>query len=289
MLSKKLYLVCGLGAIIMILISTFFLSWHDRWMTLFIVPFVLMGALAYVFSPQIDWWWYQRNPPDLSEPMAAMLMKYFPFYKKLSAANKKRFRSRTQMYLEARGFYGKLGGDDDPVPHDIKTIISANAVMMTFGKKDFILDPFERVFLYLQAFPSPQFPEHIHASEIELEDNVMIFSAEHINFSFREPSKYYNIVLHEYAKAYRFVNKKYDYPVFDERIWNGFSKDVILKFMNLPDVEAYPVSVNFFFYYPEKFKEVLPDVYEKYKTIFNLDPMNGTDPVIDQKPILNVV
>ena len=289
MLSKKLYLVFGVLSILTILAVKVFLTWHDRWVALFMVPFVILGCVAYVFSPQIDWWWYQRNPPDLSEPMAAMLMKYFPFYKKLSAANKKRFRSRTQMYLEARGFYGKLGGDDDPVPHDIKTIISANVVMMTFGKKDFILDPFERVFLYLQAFPSPQFPEHIHASEIEIEDNVVIFSAEHITYSFREPSKYYNIILHEYAKAYKFVHKEFDYPEFDGRIWDGFSKDVILKFMNLPDVEAYPVSVNFFFYYPEKFKEVLPDVYEKYKTIFNLDPINGVDPIIDKQPILNVV
>lgn len=221
--------------------------------------------------------------------MSMMLMRYFPFYKNLSAENKKRFRQRTQMYMEARGFYGKLGGESESVPLDIKTIISANAVMLTFGKKEFILDPFERVFLYLQAFPSPQFPKHIHASEIEMEDHVFLFSAEHINFSFRNPQKYYNIVVHEYAKAFKVVYDKFDYPSFDERIWNGFSKEVILKFMNLPDVEAYPVSVNFFFYYPEKFKTVLPDVYEKYKTIFNLDPMNGKNPVIDKQPILNVV
>ena len=289
MLSKKLYFVFGMGAIITMLAVVFLLTWHDRWVALFMVPFVLLLCLTYVFSPQIDWWWYQKHPPKLSDGMSMMLMKFFPFYKNLSAENKKRFRQRTQMYIEARGFYGKLGGDDEDVPHDIKTIIAANAVMLTFGKKEFILDPFERVFIYLQAFPSPQFPEHIHASEIEIEDSVFIFSAEHINFSFRSPQKYYNIVLHELSKAFKIINDQFDYPTFDERIWNGFSKDVILKFMNLPDVEAYPVSVNFFFYYPEKFKAVLPEVYEKYKTIFNLDPINGIDPIVDKQPILNVI
>jgi len=289
MLSKKLYLLFTIGAAIPVILVVFFLTWHDRWVALLMVPFVMLLTVTYIFSPQIDWWWFQKYPPNLSEPMSAMLMNYFPFYKKLNAAQKQRFRSRTRMYAEARGFYGKLGGDNESVPIDIKTIISANAAMLTFGKKDFILDPFERVFLYLQAFPSPQFPEHIHASEIEMEDHVFLFSAEHINFSFRNPQQYYNIVLHEYAKAFKSVYNKFDYPEFDERIWNGFPKDAILKFMNLPDVDTYPVSVNFFFYYPEKFKEMLPDVYEKYKTIFNLDPINGADPIVDKQPILNVV
>ena len=281
MLSRKLYFVFTLGAILFALLVTIILPPAYKRLSIFIVPFVIMLALTYVFSPQIDWWWYQKHPPKLANMLSNMLMRHFSFYKNLSAENKKRFRQRVEMYKRARGFYARLGKDDADVPEDIKTIIAANVVMLTFGQKEFILDPFERIIVYMQAFPSPRF-QQLHASETQLEDHVFIFSAEHLTLSFRQPQKYYNIALHEFAKAYREVYKKYDYPEFDEKVWGGFSKEAITKFIGFPEVDAFPVSVNFFFLYPKKFKEMMPEVFEKYQTIFNLNPLNSSDPVVDK-------
>lgn len=247
MLSRKLMFAFTMGAILFALLVAVFLDYEYQWLSVFIIPFVVALALTYVFSPQIDWWWYQKHPPELPAGLSNMLMQYFPFYKNLSKENKKRFRHRVEMYRQARGFVARIGKEDNDVPEDIKTIIAANVVMLTFGKKEFILDPFERVILYMQAFPSPQFPKHLHASEIFEEDHVVLFSGEHLTLSFREPQKYYNIALHEYAKVFRIVYPNFEYPDFDENIWRGFSKEAISKFIGLPEVDAFPVSVNFFF------------------------------------------
>ena len=41
----------------------------------YILPFFLILALIYIFAPQIDWWWYKRNPPDVDKPIRKMLEK----------------------------------------------------------------------------------------------------------------------------------------------------------------------------------------------------------------------
>jgi len=285
MLSKKLYFIFTLGAIIFTLIVVFSARSYT-WISVFIIPFVVALCLTYVFSPQIDWWWYQKHPPELPGSLGNLLLKYFPFYKNLSVDNKKRFRQRTAMYLEARGFYARRGGGDTSVPIDLRTIISANVVMMTFGRKDFILKKFERIFIYLQAFPSPNY-KFLHASELNEEDNCYLFSGEHIHLSFRQPEKYYNIVLHEYARAFQLSYPEFDYPTFEDTIWSGQGKEAISKFTGMPEEQIDPmgVSVNFFFNYPEKFKELMPKGFERYVSIFNLNPLETRDPVVDKSII----
>ena len=289
MLSRKLYFIFTTGAIIIALIVVLFLPRTSNWVSIFIVPFILALALSYVFSPQIDWWWYQKHPPELSGSLGNLLLQHFKFYKNLSVENKKRFRHRTAMYMEARGFYARRGNEDGNVPLDIKTMISANVVMMTFGRKDFILDKFERVFVYLQAFHSPNH-KYWHASELNEEDECFLFSGEHIMLSFRQPEKYYNVILHEYARAFQLTYPQFDYPNFDESMWSGFGKEAIAKYTGIPEEEInlLGVSVNFFFNYPEKFKKLMPKGYEQYTSIFNLNPLDARDPVVDKSIVAGI-
>ena len=289
MLSKRLYLLFGTGAILVLIITAVILPREYSWVSFFMIPFVVGGALSFVFSPQLDWWWFQRNPPELPGSLGNLLLEYVPFYSNLSADNKTRFRQRTAMYLEARGFFAMTGGEDTDVPLDIKTIIAANAVMMTFGRKDFILDKFERIYFYLQAFPSPNH-SYLHASELNEEDTCFLFSGEHIVLSFRQAERYYNIVLHELARAFELTYPKFDYPDFDEIIWKEWTKESVLTFMKMPeeDINLRGVSVCFFFLKPQKFKELMPQKFETYKDIFNINPLEKTDPVIDKSIIEGV-
>lgn len=289
MLSKKLYLVFGLGAILTALIVVFALDRTQTWVALFMLPFVLLLSLSYVFSPQIDWWWFQKHPPELSGGLSNLLLKYFPFYQNLSKENKKRFRHRTAMYMEARGFYAKMGEESTEVPADIKTIISANIVMLTFGQKDFILDQFERIFIYLQAFHSPNY-KFWHSSELNEEDACIMFSGEHIMVSFRQPRRGYNLVLHEFARAFQISYPKFDYPEFDERMWDDLGKDAILKYLGMPEeeIDKIGIGVNCFFRNPKKFKEEMPRAFEKFSSIFNLNPLETKNPVVDKNIIANV-
>lgn len=291
MLSRKLMFFFGLISII-ILVTTSILTRENReyqWIALSMIPFVVGLLMSYVFAPQINWWAFKRNPPDLPGSLGNLLLNHFPFYHDLSAANKTRFRQRVAMYLEARGFFAQRGGEEGEVPLDMKTIIAANVVMLTFGRKDFILKKFERIFIYLQAFPTPNY-KFLHASEINEEDECLIFSAEHLTLSFRQPNKYYNIIVHEFAKAFQLTYSDFDYPTFDDSIWKNWEKEQVLKYMGMPEekFELLGVGINLFFENPNKFKELMPKNFEKLKTVFNLNPLEKSNPIVDKSVVEGV-
>lgn len=273
-------------SIIIFVVTAVVLDREYRWVSFFMIPFVVGLLMSYVFSPQINWWAFQRNPPELPGTLGILLLNHFSFYQHLSAANKKRFRQRVAMYLEARGFFAQRGGEEGEVPLDMKAIIAANVVMLTFGRDDFILKNFERIFIYLQAFPTPNY-QFLHASEVNEEDKCLIFSAEHLRLSFQHPQKYYNVLVHEYAKAFQLTYDKFDYPTIDQSIWKNWDKEPVLKYTGMPekDFDLLGVGVNFFFENPVKFKEEFPRQFEAYQAIFNLNPLQKTDPVIDKSII----
>ena len=288
MLSKKLYFIFVTGAVIVALV-TVFLPDKYNWVSLFMMPFVVLLVLSYMFSPQLNWWWFQKYPPELPLESGLMLLKYFPFYRELSAENKKRFRHRVAMYIEDRAFQAQRGEEEGDVSLELKTIVAANAVMLTFGRKDFILNKFERIFIYLQAFPSPNH-KFLHASELNEEDSCLVFSAEHIVLSFRESQKYYNITLHEFARAFQLTYSDFSYPIFEDSVWSGLGKEKISSFLGFPekDIDLLGVSVNFFFNSPEKFKALMPKGFEEFQTIFNLNPLKKGDPVVDKTVVEGV-
>lgn len=286
MLSKKLMSIFGGIASLILFVTAVILDREYSWVSLFMIPFVVGLLMSYVFAPQIDWWSFRRNPPELPGFLGNLLLTHFPFYQNLSAVNKTRFRQRVAMYLEARGFFAQRGGEEGEVPLDMKTMVAANVVMLTFGRKDFILKKFERIFIYLQAFPTPHH-QYLHASETNEEDECLIFSAEHLTLSFRQPIKYYNIIVHEYAKAFQLTYPNFDYPALDESVWNNWEKEQVIKYLGIPEDKINPlgVSVNLFFKSPEKFKELMPKGFEKYQKVFNLNPLQKNDPVVDKSVV----
>jgi len=233
---------------------------------------VMALSVIYVFSPQINWWWYQRNPPELKAPVRQLLNARFPFYQSLSAANKKRFRVRMTLYMEANDF---IAQGTENIPQDVKSVIAANAVWLTFGLADFLLNPFEHIVVYPHPFPSPQFPKNWHTAEIQEEDGVILFAVEQLMKGFWQPRKFYNIGLHEFAKVFvkRYPDK--NYPQMGPDCWeklkqvSGFSYEFISKWIGLPDIEPLPVAIAHFFVFPENFQRELPEEFEAFRSVFN--------------------
>lgn len=254
-------------------LSFLYLTWEvDEGYALYIVPSVVISALIYVFSPQINWWWWQRYPPELDSAVRNIFEAQFPFYQKLEETEKKRFRNRTRMYMEAHDFMPQAM---ENFPEDIKAMIAACAVQITFGLDKFIFSKFERIILYPQPFPTPQFPDTFHASEIYEEDGVILFAAEQLAKGFLQPGQFYSIGLHEYAKVFMIQYPDHAYPKFAEDIWptleriSGISQEFIQKWINLDYIDPVAVSIAHFFCFPNKFKAELPEVYSSYAEIFN--------------------
>lgn len=284
MASKILAIPFVLAALVFL-----YLTWEvDSRYSWYIVPFVVALALIFVLSPQIDWWWHKKRPPRLRPKIQGLLERFLPYYQKLSESEKQRFRDRVALYMMAIDFQAK--GMDD-VPADLQAVVAASAVQLTFGQADFLLTPFEYIIFYPQPFPSPQYPEHFHASEIYEEDGVMIFSAEQLMKGFLQPMQFYPIGLHECAKAWERIHLQQDWPELGAAIWSdlqaisGFSREAIQRWINLDSIPVRPVSVALFFTFPERFQQHLPELYDQYSLIFNQHPANGEHPVRKEIPL----
>lgn len=252
-----------------------YLTWEQSEdYSLYIIPFVVMSSITYVFSPQINWWWYSRYPPELDGPIRQIFQKHFQFYQNLSVEQKKRFRDRVALFVIGNDFMPQVV---DTVPEDVKAFIAANAVQLTFGQDEYLFSKFEKIVVYPKPFPSPQYPRKMHASEIFEEDGVVLFSAEQLIKSFIQPTRFYNIGLHEYAKVFVTSFPDLDYPPLGEDIWDklqtisGFSREYVTKFINLEVISPRPVSIAHFFVFPEQFKATLPALYTAYEQIFKME------------------
>jgi Mlc titration factor MtfA (ptsG expression regulator) len=269
-----------LGALIFL-----YLTWEiDRQYSAYIVPFVIGLALIFSFSPQINWWWYQRHPPELTGKLRGLLERFLPYYQRLAEPEKKRFRHRVALYIEANDFMAK--GMDEVSP-DLKVVAAACAVQLTFGKRDFLLNRFEHLIFFPQPFPSPQYPENYHASEIYEEDGAILFSAEQLMKGFFTPHKFYNIGLHEYAKVFERSCPALTFPALADTHWqelqqiSGFTREWIREWINLEDIPLRAVSIAHFFAFPQQFYTLLPDLYEQYAHLFNQSPGKAETTVLE--------
>ena len=114
-----------------------------------VIPPVIILTAIYVFSPQINWWWYQRHPPKIDEKLKRYLHISSPFYASLGEEDKVKFERRIFFYLEGNDFTGM---NMDGVPEDMKATIAIHPITMTFNQDSFMLSPFERIVLYKHPF-----------------------------------------------------------------------------------------------------------------------------------------
>ncbi len=243
----------------------------------YVLPFLIITAAIYIFSPQLNWWWYLKHPPEIPIPIRHTFNTQFPYYQSLSPEDKTKFRNRVALYFEANQF---MPQGADKMPIDVQAAIAASVVWLTFGLEDFRLKKFENIIVYRHPFPSPQYPEHWHSSEYFVEDGVIMFSADHLMKGFFEPKKYFHTGLYEYARVFQFSYPEKEYPKLEEdpEVWakiekfSGFKKEGIEEWIGLPVVDLYAIGVVLFFVFPRKFKAQFPDIYKSYSIIFNQNP-----------------
>lgn len=235
-----------------------------------LIPF-LPAAVVFIMSPQINWWWYTKNPPSIDGNLKAILSSKLSFYQNLSETEKKKFEDRVNLFIMAKEFTPKI---HDEVPEDMKVIIAASAVMLTFHKEeDWLFDKFEQYIIYPHPFPTPQY-EAWHICENYEEDGVMLFSAQHLLHGFFEPHQYYQIALHEFVNVFLENYSGTKFPQFDEKSWvyfqqiSNFSQDKIKAYIGLQNVSPAAVGTTLFFTHREYFAKVLPEEFEILKGIF---------------------
>jgi hypothetical protein len=170
-LSKLLSIPFAIATLVLL-----YLSWKvDSSWSMWLIGAFLPLALLYIMSAEIDWWWYERYPPDLEAPMAELLEKGLPFYQKLDRGDKLRFRNKVAMFIIGNAWEPQVW---EEVPRDVQVAIAAQAVIPLFEKKEWLYPKFETIVVHPKGFMSPSFP-YTHFSELYEPDQCVLFSAEH--------------------------------------------------------------------------------------------------------------
>lgn len=250
--------------------------------------FIFLMMIVYIMQAEIDWKWSLRNPPEMPAALERQLATMIPFYRNLDVVEKKRYRDRCMLWIQAKEH--RIEGLNT-FPEDIKNLIAGYGVMMTFGIEFYLLQPYERVVIYPHPFPSPNF-KVLHNSEVNHEDGVTVFNVAAIMAAFNKPLQYYNLVLHEYAAVFMHLYPDFAYPKFEseeksEQLQQvrGMTLEAIQKLVGLPTLDKKQVAIEHFFMNPTRFQALLPEEYQQLAEIFNMNPLQAGRPVLDIKKI----
>lgn len=236
-----------------------------------LIGYVLVLAVLYILSPQIDWWWYNKRPPRLPNAIRHLLETNVHFYQNLSPEKQTLFRNRMGLYRHAVEFMPQAM---EEVPLDIQYAAAASVVTLTLNQEDFLLNKFEHIIAYPHPFPSPQHPEDWHTSEHFEEDGAILFSIEHLMKGFLESRKYFHTGLYEYARIYQTTYPDKNYPVLGKDIWpkieavSGFKREGIEKWIGLPEVDLYAICTVLYFVFPKKMAQLMPNVHTQLTSVF---------------------
>ncbi len=269
MFAYLLAMPCVIGAL-----TFLYLAWTvDNKFAPYMIPFLVVGAIIYIMSPQINWWWYSKNMPKLSEGLTRLLKRFCLFYQNLPAAEKRKFEGRVGLFRMGTN-WTPIGWPEDELPPDVSLALAAQAVTLTFHREQFLFPAFEKVIVYPKPFPSPEHT-YPHSSELHAEDGCLIFSAEHLMKAYFNPGQLYNIGMHEYAKAYVLAYPAEDWPEFGgETVWadlesvSGMSREHVENVVGLTGLDALPVAIHHYFMFPLTFKKAFPEISAQLDKIF---------------------
>ena len=175
----------------------------DAAVALYAVPGALLFAVAFVFRPELEWAYYRRYPSDLGAPVVKLLETKLPgYYARLSEGERLALRQRTELTASGLDFKPQTQ-EATTLPADFAALLAIQLARLTVGlsPKHTIPQPFEIVVVYRHPFPSRQFPEHVHNSELYEEDGVVLLSLHQALPAAMDPSEYFNIALYEWVRA----------------------------------------------------------------------------------------
>lgn len=236
---------------------------------LIVLP-LLAAAGVYTLSPQIRWWHWMRNPPDLPTDLAPLLER-FDLYRRLGLEGKREFRRRTFMLKEGTDIQGKA---IEQFPEDVKIMVAASAATISYHRENFLIGDFENIIFYRHFFPSPEH-EVLHSSELYEADGAIIWTLNVFLKSVVEPKKYLQLGLYEYARALYTVEERLrntlmphalDYPAIEKV--SGFSKEKLHEFVGLKDLDLVAITHVLFFTHLEQLTALYPATAAVFDRLF---------------------
>ena len=234
------------------------------------------------FSHEKVWLYTHKQVPDrLRERYEPVLLRRFTYYRRLSQQSRQRFLFRLSHFIRCKTFSGRK---ELQVTDEMKTLISASAIQLTFGLDNYLMDRFSEIIIYPDIFPAPG--GKYYRGETSLR-GVMAFSWKHFVEGYDIEDDKYNLGLHEMAHALEFsglMDGPDEYFTQNLYKWSSIARaeyenvhneraSILRSYAGTNVHEFFAVCVEHFFEASAEFKERLPEIYHWLCLTLRQDPL----------------
>jgi Mlc titration factor MtfA (ptsG expression regulator) len=211
-----------------------------------------------------------------------LILKDFLFYGRLSKKEKGYFEHRVACFIEDKTFIGR---DELRIDDHVKVLISATAIMLTFGFRDFYIGLIDKIFVYPKPFYSKTNDDY-HKGEFNPKLKSLVLSWEDFIHGYNIGDDNLNLGIHEFAHAIHLNSLK------ERDVSSTIFKDSFKELTNIlsnskpmrdkliasryfreyaytNQFEFLAVLIEYFFETPVEFKTQFPSIYLKVKQMLN--------------------
>ena len=227
---------------------------------------------------------FYLNQKKLATTQLSILEEQFSFYGKLPMKHKGFFEHRVASFIKDKTFIGRNGLKMDD---NIQVLISATAVMLTFGFRDFYIGLIDKIFVYPDAFYSNTNNEH-HKGEFNPKLKALVLSWDDFKHGYDIDNDNLNLGIHEFAHAIHLNSIKerdvsatvfkdsfkeltqllsIDEPLRQQLVSSRYFRD----YAYTNQFEFLAVLIEYFFESPMEFRNQFPRIYEKVKQMLNFE------------------
>lgn len=213
------------------------------------------------------------------------LVKYFPYYNKLNPSHQHTFEQKLLAFILSKKFIPR---QFEAITDEMKVMIGACAVQLTFGLPRVYLQHFSKILIYPTDYYS-SLTKRFHKGEVNPAFGVIVLSWKSFVDGYIYPTDSVNLGLHEMAHALRLENIIHndEHDFFDDALVEKFDS-YAYQLCHLPQYanesflrayacanehEFFAVAVENFFERPAEFKYALPELYETLTKLLRQDPL----------------
>ena len=234
------------------------------------------------------WVLTRKNTPavlPLKPAYRRLLEQHSAYYQQLAPVNQKRFEKRVQQFIQLKRFIPR---NMPQVTDEMKVLIAASAVQLTFGFPNVFLLHFHTILIYPDSYYST-ISKRYHKGEVNPAYGMIVLSWKDFIEGLATPDDSLNLGLHEMAHALRLENvvRNDEHNFLKPDIlaqWEAESQLERAKLRNgeshffrryaaSDDEEFFAIAVENFFERPKQFWEELPHLYQTLSLLLNQDPL----------------